>query len=50
MLLGVVMYDSKKASGNPKINKGLQYAEKLVGIKYQVSNKAPTEDSWSILE
>ena len=43
--LGVAMYDSKKASGNPKINKGLEYAEKLVGIKYQVSNKAPTEDS-----
>ena len=37
------MHDSKKASGNPKINKGLQYAEKLVGIKWQY--KAPSEDS-----
>ena len=26
-----------KAGGNPKIDKGLQYAEKLVGIKYSTS-------------
>ena len=34
-----------KAGGNPKIDKGLQYAEKLVGIRYSVSSKAPTKDS-----
>ena len=43
-VLGRAMSDLK-AGGNPKIDKGLQYAEKLVGIKYRVSNKAPTEDS-----
>ena len=32
---GVAMYDSKKTSSNSNIKKGLQYAEKLVGIKYQ---------------
>jgi len=42
---GVAMYDSKKTSSNSNIKKGLQYAEKLVGIKYQATNKAPTEDS-----
>jgi len=40
---GVAMYDSKKASGNSNIKKGLEYAEKLVGIKWQY--KAPSEDS-----
>ena len=34
-----------KAGGNPKIEKGLQYAEKLVGIRYSGSSKAPTKDS-----
>ena len=34
-----------KASGNSKIDKGLQYADKLVGIRYAVSSKAPTKDS-----
>ena len=34
-----------KAGGNPKIDKGLQYAEKLVGIKYSTSSKAPAKDS-----
>lgn len=34
-----------KESGNPKIEKGLQFAEKLVGIKYQVSTKVPIKDS-----
>ena len=34
-----------KRGGNAKIKKGLQYAEKLVGIKYKASNKPPTEDS-----
>jgi hypothetical protein len=42
---GVAMYDSKKTSSNSNIKKGLEYAEKLVGIKYQATNKAPTEDS-----
>ena len=32
-------------SNNSKIKKGLEYVKKLVGIKYKVSNKAPTEDS-----
>jgi hypothetical protein len=35
----------KKTDKNITIDKGLQYAEKLVGIKYQVSSKAPTKDS-----
>jgi hypothetical protein len=35
----------KKIDKNITIDKGLQYAEKLVGIKYQVSTKAPTKDS-----
>ena len=34
-----------KRGGNAKIKKGLQYAEKLVGIKYKASNKPHTEDS-----
>jgi len=34
-----------KRGGNAKIKKALQYAEKLVGIKYKGSNKPPTEDS-----
>ena len=34
-----------KRGGNAKIKKALQYAEKLVGIKYKASNKPPTEDS-----
>jgi hypothetical protein len=35
----------KKTDKNITIKKGLQYAEKLVGIKYSVSCKAPTKDS-----
>ena len=34
-----------KRGGNAKIKKALQYAEKLVGIKYKATNKPPTEDS-----
>ena len=34
-----------KRGGNAKIKKALQYAEKLVGIKYKASSKPPTEDS-----
>lgn len=36
---------TKKVNKNIAIEKGLKYAEKLVGIKYSVSNKAPTKDS-----
>ena len=34
-----------KKNQNAKIKKGLQYAEKLVGIKYKASKKPPTKDS-----
>ena len=43
--LGVAIHKSKKTSGNSNIKKGLQYAEKLVGIKYKVSIKSPSKDS-----
>jgi len=34
-----------KKGDNSNIKKSLEYAKKLVGIKYKVSNKPPTEDS-----
>lgn len=37
--------NTSKKSINSAINKALRYAKKLVGIKYQVSSKAPIKDS-----